>query len=353
MKSEAHNSKFETGVKFRHANHRKNRRKWIFLGFLVVIFYFSSFISHFPVAYAEGISLRLSPSEIVLQATPPTDLTIPLTLENTGETPLTLVPTYRIFRQSDKQNGEVQFAPSLPHASDPAEKIFDSLSLTLDNTTITSLSVGPGETAHPLLHISLSAPEPVSDYYFSLIFLATQQGSNTTPTGHTDSYTNITGGVATNILLSLGKKLPPTYSVDEFSTPWYREGGPISFILKISNEGTQFVSPKGNVLITNMFGQLVGNVDIPPTIILANSSRYLTNDQSAQAHTDLPKMIWRERYLLGFYTLTLNLYTSENKLLYQRSIHVLTFPTQFLFGLFAVIALLVIIGIKIKAKIER
>jgi len=102
--------------------------------------------------------------------------------------------------------------------------------------------------------VEVPSDEPAGDYYFSVLFLSTSPASNSAQS----SLSNAIGGVAMNVLLSIGPKSKTTGSTEEFSTPLFQPEGPVSFKVKIKNTSSHFIAPQAQIVITNMFGQKIG-----------------------------------------------------------------------------------------------
>jgi len=83
----------------------------------------------------------------------------------------------------------------------------------------------------------------------------------------------------------------------------FNEYGPVSFDVRIKNEGNVHVKPQGGVVIVDFFGRKVANVDISPKNVLPGAVRKIP-------------LSWDRKLLFGKFTATTSLvYGSENKIL--------------------------------------
>ena len=108
------------------------------------------------------------------------------------------------------------------------------------------------------------------------------------------------------------------------------------------------MEPKGEILIKNMFGQSIGKLDLMSVNILSDSIRAIPNTvyiqelRDSNAKSDLnfqsPKVLWKEDFLLGFYTATLNINLSDEGPNFTKSIHFFAFP---LMGLIVIVIVLI------------
>jgi hypothetical protein len=71
-----------------------------------------------------------------------------------------------------------------------------------------------------------------------------------------------------------------------------------------------------------MFGQTVGNIEVKPTNILANSNRIISNDT---------KLTWNETFLLGVYKADLNVALTDKGPLLNQTKYFVAIPLKELF----------------------
>jgi hypothetical protein len=316
-------------------------------------------------AYAEAIDLNISPSLLQIQAAPPSDIRAPLTIENKSDTSVKLSVSFKPFKSSTKENGEIEFLKESESHPGLDKDFFNKVQLVDDdNFAIQSLELGPKQQKKLYLRIYIPKEEAFSDYYFSIVFMSIPQQNGQDDSNHeVNNYSTAQAGIALNVLLSIEKEEIPNGEIEKFTSPFYIESGPVPFTIQVTNKGNHFITPRGILLITNMFGQTIGKVEIPATNILANSSRYLVDSlqhTKANASTRLtkketeqrPQTIWTETFLLGFYTATITIAFSDHGPIQTRSIHFLAFPLKFLLGLMIAIIMVIITSIRVKNKLK-
>jgi len=308
-------------------------------------------------AFAESLSLKVSPPLLKIDAVQPADTQAPFTIENQGNETITLTISYKFFKP-EGENGQIAYIAQ----PDQTDKILLKKVQIVDKDgfAIDSFRLDPKEKKQLKLRILIDQNDPTDNYYFSAIFstkpeqttsdmqLARQDKTNTSFIGT---------GIAMNVLLTVGPQLPPQTYIEEFSTPFYRKSGPVPFTVRIQNKGNQVISPKGVILITNMFGQTIGKVELPKTNILSGDIRALSNSNAAlynsTSEMDKPKQaVWPEKFLLGFYTAKLSLVISDEGPIYNKSIPFIAFPVNFVVGIIVGIILLLTIYFRLKKRLK-
>ena len=328
--------------------------------FLIFVLLFALCTLHLSKAHAAEVSLGTSPSILQIEATPPSDVRAPFSIENTSDEAVDLKIGYKLFKSSDKGDGQIEYVNN-------NHKIFDQVEVVdEDNFSIDSLSLGPRQKKNLILRVIIPKNEPFSDYYFSLIFLTEPKTTDSNPSTASpenndelklslddtskDTATksadkknaafSARAGIAINVLLSIWpQKTPPNASIEEFSTTLFRESGPVPFTLKIRNNGSKYVSPSGVIVIKNMFGQRIGRVDLKESNVLAGSSRS-------------PALVWKDTLLLGFYTATINLVISDTGPTYTRSIHFVALPIKLFAGVTIAMIIITLTYLRVRKKMK-
>jgi hypothetical protein len=332
--------------------------------FLLFIICSIIWIYHPPHIDAANFDLSITPQIFQIELTPPATATTKqtVTLENSSDEPLHLHLKYQFFKpQGD--NGDIEYIQDGQRVgNDP--QILDKIALLDNGQEVNSLTISPKSKKQLDLTVSVPKDEPPDDYYFSVIFLADspdqQQISGS-------SGSNAIGGIAMNVLLSIGPKGKTSGQIEEFSTPLFADKGPVPFTVKIKNTSSHFIAPQAQIIITNMFGQKIGKIDLLPLNILANSSRSLpskeqfadlqliqdakkgTTKEDQNTLKNLEKLatfdqaiaIWPEAFLLGPYKATLTVALSDEGPLYVRSIHFIGVPV-YIIAAFIIIILLIV-----------
>ena len=289
-------------------------------------------------------SLKIQPSLLQIRARSPSDIRAPFKLVNAGEDTIELKILLKRFRDSGEQNGKVIL--SSPDAVDEHERdgFLRQVDIMDADEATQSLTLGPRQEKELTLSIKLTKDTPQADHYFTIIF---QSVSNqTVKTDSSSSFSKPVLAVAMPVLLSINADTKLRGLIDEFSGPLALQEGPAPFTVKIKNSSEHFITAKGVILITNMFGQTVGRVDIPSTNILANTTRSLSNYLDNYKY---PKVLWKEQFLLGFYSAKLAVAISPSQTLYTQTVYFAAFP----FVAIVVTSTILILGIFFIRRIKK
>lgn len=306
-------------------------------------------------AYAQEVSLTTFPSTIRLQVQPSQTTSARFTITNQATEAIKLEIMLRSFKGDPTNDGKVIYL----EGNDPA--ILKRVTVIDNDLPITSIELGPKQSKQLELKIETNKQEPTSDYYFSIIFLADTAGIKDEAPNEARASSIAQAGIAINVLLAVGPKELPLSYLEEFSTPFYRDSGPVPFTVRIKNRGPHFVTPKGTILIRNIFGQTVGRLDIQNQNILAGTSRSLSstpypNNANAETakNTELhsQQAIWPEQFLLGFYTADLSIALSEKGPVLEQTIRFVAFPAKLLMLLGLLFIVTMLIALRIKRKIR-
>jgi hypothetical protein len=222
---------------------------------------------------------------------------------------------------------------------------------------VESITLGPKQQKTLSMKVNIPEDITISDYYFSIIFVST----NSRITESNSSINQI--GIATNVLLSVGQKETPKIVLEEFSTSNFFEKGPVPFTVRIKNEGIHLINPKGEITIKNVFGQTIGKLNLTSVNILFDSIRAIPNDiytqelklegnsNAKKSSVDFkrPVVLWKENFLLGIYTATLNLNISDEGPTITKTIRFFAFPIEIL--IIIVIAIIAFIVIRKRLKL--
>lgn len=305
-----------------------------------------------PKVYAEPLDLSIAPSIFQIETTPPADARAPFTVTNKGSKAVDLKIILKPFRPAAEGNGEIEYLTG----STPG--FFKNIQIVDDNKEITTLSLGPKQEKKLKLRVVVPEKENYADYYFSVVFLAQPKApENTSKVDEKNNFSTAQGGIAANVLLSIGTNNQSQAYLEEFSAPMYVDSGPVPFTIKVKNMSSHYISPKGTIIIKNMYGQKIGRIDIPPTNILTGTTRALIDleqaaTNAAQIHQESPTAIWPEKFLLGFYQADLRLVVSDNGPLYNKTITFIAFPFKLLLGITIGVILITIIYFRVKKRLQ-
>lgn len=303
---------------------------------------------------AASPSLSIDPPVTALNIIPPAVATIPLSIQNKDESEITLRIQLKPFK-ANGENGELEY-------SNDVLEIFKNIQILDTGMPVETITLGPKQSKK--INLSINVPQDVAliDYYFSVIFISTDM-----PTINSTSSINRIG-IASNVLLSIGSLNPPKAVLTEFSTKTFFNSGPVPFTVRIRNLDTHFIRPKGEIIIKNLFGQAIGKINLTSTNILSDSIRAIPNDvymQELRSRDNLSKKtensydfkypiaLWKENFLLGSYTATLNISMSNQGPIITKSIYFLAFPIQAIAISIAIIIAITIIALRIRKYTKK
>jgi hypothetical protein len=293
-----------------------------------------------PTAHAQNVDLGIYPPVFQIVANTPSDIKIPFTIENFTDLSVPLGISLKPFTADPAENGNITFLDN-PEYSDPF--LPQRIQVLDGDNSIGNLILSPKQKKDLTLEVQIPQNEPKGDYYLSLIF-----ASNPNNETNTNS-SQATIGIASNILLSIGPIGKASGNIEEFSTPFFTTKGPIPFTLRVRNSSDHYITPKGNIVIKNMFGQTIGKVNLLPVNILENTVRKIPDSKQL----DPIKAIWSEKFLVGPYTATLTMALSDTGPIFTRDIVFFALPVEYLIAILLIICLIIFIAVRISATRRR
>jgi hypothetical protein len=111
-------------------------------------------------------------------------------------------------------------------------------------------------------------------------------GGETTGTG-----AKVLQKVASLILLSISGEVQEKLIVKEFKGPKFQEYGPINFSLRLENQGTVHLRPRGLIAINNWRNHKVADLVIPQQVVMPGAKRIIN-------------ISWPKKSLFGRFTAT-------------------------------------------------
>ncbi len=306
------------------------------------------------VANAQSVDLGIYPPLFQIQTIPPAHIKVPFFIENFQDRPVEVSLSIKPFTASNSENGELTYTTDTSSIPDPFLK--NRIQVLDNNKETTQIVLSPKQKKDLTLQIDIPSNEPKGDYYLSIVF-----SSNGQPLSG-GNFSFASGAIASNILLSIGPTGKNQAVIENFSTPLFVTSGPLPFSVRVKNTSDHFLTPKGEIVITNMFGQKIGKVDLLPVNILSNTIRRIPDSlQSLSASAndynkiktvveknDFPVAVWPEKFLLGPYTATLSLALSDQGPIYTRTVSFFAFPAEYILGILLVIAIVVFIVLRVK-----
>lgn len=335
---------------------------FIFLfSFWIIVFSFSLLTFNLREIEASSISLGVYPPIIQINATPPANVSADIQIQNQGEKSRDLNIIIKPFKAANSQNGELSYLfANDQFGTDPL--MLNRIKVIDENKKVNSITLAPKQEKKLKLNIDIPKGETPSDYYFSIVFVSRGEPAEVSKT-QIESTLNASqnaAGIATNVLLSIGPKTKAEGEITEFSVPLFLEKGPVEFNIKVRNQSNFFITPRGSILIKNMFGQTIGRVDLLPVNILAHSVRLIPGSDQFDAKElkidakswEAQKALWSEKLLLGPYTATLAIALTEDGPVLRETIYFIGFPILIIIGSFIAVILLLIIIKKLQKKLK-
>jgi len=212
--------------------------------------------------------------------------------------------------------------------------IFEKIQILDGSEVIKKITLAPKQKKNIDLLINIPDKQNESEYYFSIVFISNNIAFDEkfikNSSNEISAASIINAGIATNVLLSI--KTPqdrPAGSITSFETPILKESGPVKFTLKVKNTSPHFTEVYGTVIIKNIFGQAIGQITIPKTTVLGNSSRIIP-------------ILWNEKFIAGSYTGYLTLFFGEKGTSFGRTISFFGFPSPYVLGIITVIIVILV-----------
>ena len=265
---------------------RKNIVKIIYLS-LASIFIFGSFSTAFAASFDNGFTV--SPVRNILSVDKGQTSIVPITVENPSQAPVTAQVIINDFLPSNDETGVPRIITN------------DNTTLPLDNFISLVKPIAPfylGPNQQQILNIAISVPKNAvsGDYYGAIRFAPVGSGSGVVALNAT---------VATIFLITVPGNLFQKLSLVQFSAAdtngnasSFFSNGQLSVITKLTNQGTTHSEPFGNIIVKNMFGKIVDNVQFnnttPRASILTQSTRKFTT-------------LLKKQSLFGYYTATISI----------------------------------------------
>lgn len=295
-------------------------------------------------ASASDFALGVYPPILQIQATVPVIISKDITVVNASRDAEDVSVVLRPFTASSSNNGQVLYLPSGTKMS-PDKDIFKKVQILDGDNPITELSLAPKQKKTVTVRIGLPKDEPGADYYFSVLFIS-KTSPDTTVNG-----SRITAGIGMNVLLSISPKDKTQGFLEEFSAPLFNQTGPIPFTVKLNNASRHFITPTGQILVRNMFGQLIGKIELESVNVLGNSTRYLPTKENQSVHGH-PVAMWNEKVLFGPYRANIVLSLSDEGPIFTRTVYFFVMPWEYIVGFFLAIILIAIVIERVRRKIK-
>ena len=140
------------------------------------------------------------------------------------------------------------------------------------------------------------------------------------------------------VLLMVSGDLSEELRVSDFSAPSFSEYGPVPFEIKFENTGTVHVRPRGFVVVTDLFGKKVTEIEFSQKNVLPGAIR--KNDA-----------MWDTKWLFGKYTATVvGNYGTGNIPFEPRVITFWVLPWKIMLGVSLILLFITVFFLKTKKR---
>lgn len=292
----------------------KNEAKVVFFILLSLFINLKSLFLNPGIAFAQEISLSISPplTEITIQ--PGKTFSQTFTVKNDG-TPVVIVPKIFPFIPLDRQGH--------------AELIEDQSSINAFSGwfAFDPSPISLGTTGSHDFIVKIIPPEQVGekDYYFT--FIAEVQNDNNLGVSASLSQTRI----GANLLLTISKDGNPQKkaSIVEFSAPKFIDSfSPLNYKIVLRNSGFGFFKPIGQITADQIFGSTTV-LKLAPLNILVGGTREISCVQEEElVPCKLPG-----KFLIGVYRTNLSFTVDGAGEAVEKQIYTIAFPFSIALGL--------------------
>lgn len=152
-------------------------------------------------------------------------------------------------------------------------------------TSASNLTLQPNQEKTFSFTITIPKNAEPGGHYASILFSSATQEQ-------TPGSASVTERIGTLILLRISGNVTETAQIETFESPKYAKSGPITFVLRLKNDGNVHVQPKGTIIITNLFGQKVEEIPLNGANVLPMATRKM-------------ETVWDKKNILGAFTATL------------------------------------------------
>lgn len=244
---------------------------------LIGILFIGLFFLSERVVTAQGLAgLTLIPPKFELFANPGDIVSETIRVRNNSDSPYTVGVLVEDFSSAGEEGkvvleeGESDEVYSLKRWIEPGSE---------------NLVIQPGEEATLPFTISVPRDAEPGGHYASILF---QIGGGEPQPG----VTSVQHRIGSLILLRVSGDVVEEGEIESFSAPSYSQKGPVTFELRVKNNGTTHIQPNGTIIITNMFGKKVDEIPLNGSNVFPGSIRRMGTQ-------------WEKENLLGHYTATL------------------------------------------------
>jgi len=234
------------------------------------------FSNHQPAhAQTAGRGITIIPPKFELFANPGDNISDNIRVRNESDAPVTYGVVVEDFLSSGEEGHVVleeegnQSSFTLAQWISPSEK---------------DIVLQPHEERILGFNITVPKDAEPGGHYASVLF---QVGGVVTP-----GSAAVNQRVGSLVLLRVSGNVSEDSQIETFEAPKYSQKGPITFDLRLKNNGNVHIRPKGTIVITNILGKKVEEIPLRGANVLPGATRKMDT-------------VWEKQNLIGYYTATL------------------------------------------------
>ena len=271
--------------------------------FLLAIVLLVSMVSS-AAAQTKSFNATITPQVQYLRIKPGSKVKHTITIENNGETPLTVSPKILDFTADGTTGRPILLGQTeFPY-------------LDFDPEKTNAISIPAKKRAQLTLQFNVPEDAQEKEYPLTVLFESTPSSSNALT-----SQSQLVGAIGSNliVLISHEEQTSQLLNINSISTPFFVDSfKKVVLEPTIKNNHFAATNAAGSVVITDMFGNQVADFDIFPDTILGYSSRNLRALRTPFQQDVEPEAVpfaFKPSFFFGLYTVEITLtqpYTSEN-----------------------------------------
>jgi hypothetical protein len=242
---------------------------------IIFIFLISFWLASPSFGQTGGQQLTIMPPKFELFANPGDVVSEKIRIRNESDFPA----TYAIIIEDFSSSGEEGHVVIEEEGGDSNYSLAKWI-----EPAVTQILLQPNEEQSINFNINIPRDAEPGGHYASILF-----ASNVETLPGTASVSQRIGNL---VLLRVSGNVSENANITTFEAPTNSQKGPVTFTLRLNNEGNVHVRPKGTIIITNFFGKKVEELPLQGANVLPGATRRM-------------ETTWEKDGLFGAYTATL------------------------------------------------
>lgn len=281
---------------------------------LIIFFFISFLIGTTPVFAQESkVSLTVSPPVSYLHVAPGSASNHTIVLENSGDTPITVLPTITDFT-TDGKTGRVIVTNQLT---------FPYVSMGIDDS-VKEVTIPPQKKAQLTLYIDVPNDAEEKEYPLSVLFFSKSDLEKTQNAEDSKNTNNsqISAAIGSNLIVLVSKQntFTKVLEVLDVNAPKFIDSfQKLEFEPLVKNNSFGAVAASGSAKIVNWRKQTVAEYEIYPDTILGHNSRELRAllSNSELDKPELGSFSYKPKFMIGPYQIVITLRSQDNNTIAQ------------------------------------